>query len=191
MTTTIEQRYVGQVGTKIYDLHDRNERIEFVSKKWEKYICNMASKFRNSVSGYDDFLQEANLLIIKASDNWDPNRSKARFETYAFTCIRNGLIDFSTRTKGAVSVPSGSMQLEESKFKTLRLNENILDESTKNSIEYTDLLDIIESFEHFRIAKLYFIQRFTLEEIAKEIGESRSTVHRKIQEMKNELKDKL
>ena len=190
MTTTIDERYVGQVGSDIYDLHERDQRIKFACHKWEKYISNVAGKFRNSVSGYDDFLQEANLLIIKASDNWDVARSDARFETYVFTCVRNGLIDFSTRTRGAVSIPSGSLKLEESQVKTVRLNEEIEDERT-DIFEYVDMIDTIESLDHYQIGIMYFVEKQTLEDIATITGESRSTIHRRVHEMKSIIRKKL
>jgi RNA polymerase sigma factor (sigma-70 family) len=190
MTTTIDERYIGQIQSEIFDLHERDQRIEFARLKWEKYISNVASKFRNSVSGYDDFLQEANFLIIKAADAWNPTRSEARFETYAYTCIRNGLIDFSTRTKGAVSIPSGSLKLDESNVKTVRLNDEIEDQ--RNDVfAYADIIDTIESFDHVRIGIMYFVEKRTLEEIAELVGESRSTVHRRVQDMKTLIRSKV
>ncbi len=190
MKTIVNERYVVEFEGRTYDLHNRQERISFGMAKWEKMIHGMAAKHRNSVLGYEDFVQEANLIIINAADRWIADRGA--FDTFCYECIKNGLIDASTRTRHAVSVPSGSFKLAggEGGIRTTRLNEEIPDESG-DAYEVIDIVDTIHNFDHFRVGQMYFVEKRTMEEISEMTGISRSKVGRMITQMKNLIQKRL
>lgn len=179
-----------KIDDQIFNLKNINERIEFAQKKWEKYICNFASKHKNAVCGYEDFIQEANLIIVKSAKTWDPQKSSASFENYTYTCLHNGLIDASTRSGNAVVVPSGSLKIAD--VKSSRLTSDIED-IRGNTFEYIDLVDIISSLDFTRreVGKMYFIEKKTIIEIAKKLGESKSSIHRRVNSLKKILRNKL
>lgn len=186
----IKDRFKVKFADETYDLHDREQRIEYGMKKWEKMIHGLACKYQNSVSGYDDFVQEALLIIIKAADGWIPERGN--FHTFLFECIKNGIIDTSTRTRHAVSVPSGSFKLAngEHGMRTIRLNEDLPDESG-NVYEHIDICDTIDNFDKYRVGNMYFVEHRTMGEISKFTGISVSTLHRMITEMRRLIQTRL
>lgn len=172
----------------VYPLNTRDERITFGIKKWSGYIKGFANRFKNPVSGFEDFVQEANLIIINASDSWDPEKGK--FSTYVRTCLHTRLIDFSTRNRGAVSIPSGSIKPDGAKNIRVSLSEDALPE-IHDPIEYADWMDELESFEHFSIGYMYLVEGRTLEEISEATGIPASTAQRRISEMRNLIAEKI
>ena len=175
---------------KQFDLNDREQRIFFAQQKHARFINLKAGRFHSPACGYEDFEQEANLIICKAADDWDPNKSDAKFSSYVFSCLRNGLTDLSTRNQGAASVPSGSYLKETNHSKTFQLEEEILD-TNSHTLEEVDVDDLIESFEHKEIARLYFVEGMTLQEISNEVEESIATIARKIERIKEVIVSRL
>ncbi len=184
MTNSLEK-----IGGKTYNLQSREERIEYGIKKWEKMICGMAAKYKSTISDYDDIIQEAMLLIVNAADHWAPERGT--FGTFSHECIKNGIMDVFSRNLHAVVVPSGSLkQAKEDGIRTVRIHDDIADESG-DVFELFDLHDTIETFDHFRVGKMYFIEKLTMAEIADMTGISRSRIGRIILKMKQIIKNRL
>lgn len=174
---------------EVFNLKNREQRIEYGQKKWNRMIRKEASKYKNPVCSYEDFVQEAILMIINAADKWVPTRGK--FDTFVYECIKNRLMDVSTRSKYAMSIPSGSIHLSGPEQKTIRIREDEIPDTRFNAFENIDICDTIERFDHFRIGKMYFVESFTMKEISESTGISLSKIHRVINDMRRLLKSRL
>lgn len=179
MNKTLNEKLIGVTTNSTYDLTRRDERIAFAQDKWGEYITSYANRFKNAVSGYEDFVQEAALIIIKAADAWDPNKSEAKYESYVYSSLRNSLMDLSTRTRQGVAIPSGSIKLDQAKsVKTCKIKDDLCRQD--NNFNQIDILDLIHSCNDSKILLMYYQDGMTIQEIADELRESRSSIHRKL-----------
>lgn len=175
-----------------YDLSDRKQRIEYAIEKWTPRMNKLAIAFSNPVCDKEDLVQEAKMKIVKAADHWNPNHeSGTEWATYAFTAIKNAIIEAATRNSYAMSIPSGSIEaVNTSQYRAARLHDDVPDDRGDPK-EFLDIIDTLEEFDHFRVGQMYFVERRTMEEIADMTDISRSKVARIISRMKELLRSRL
>lgn len=177
---------------QVFDLDDREQRIDYAIKRWTPMINNMAGKFRNPVCDKEDLAQEARLRVVHAADLWNPDHdSGTSWETYAFRAIKNAIIDAAVRSSYAMAIPSGSMSsVNLNAMRAAKLTDEVPDDRG-DPYEFLDLLDTLEEFDHYRVGELYFVERRTINEISELTGISRSKVGRTISRMKELLQARL
>jgi RNA polymerase sigma factor (sigma-70 family) len=180
-------------GGEVYDLSDRNDRIAYAIKKWTPRMNKLAAAFSNPICDRDDLVQEAKLKIVNAADKWDPEHdSGTAWESYAFTAIKNAILEAATRNNYAMTIPSGSVGGLKNKklLRTAKLTDDLPDERG-DPREFLDIVDTLETFDHYRVGHMYFIERRTMHEIAELTNISRSKVARYITRMKELLRARL
>jgi RNA polymerase sigma factor (sigma-70 family) len=147
--------------------------------EWEKLIDSIVVNFTN-LEDIDDLRQEAWLEIIKASDQFDPNRG-VKFSTLACTYIRNKMlakIASSTRRNGIKNI-----------------EDHEIEESVNDYVESCDLIetvfDKVDSEKNARLLYDYFLEDNTLKTIASKENVSSQAINMRIHKLLDVLKVRL
>src|SRR6185436_21192536 len=74
---------------------------------WKPLINKLAFRFRNTISSYDDLVNEGIVSLISAIDTYNPE--KCNREGYIKTKIVAGIYKTAMESSFALSVPSGSV----------------------------------------------------------------------------------
>lgn len=171
---------------KRYDLDNRDQRIAYAMVRWAPFIERMSRNYENSVADREDFTQEAMMAIVRAADAYDPSRG--RFETFMYSCIRNQILDASARTRYVASIPSGSAKDADLRsLSPVRLSDEVPDQDSEGMYEAIDLTEGLRHFDRNRMGMMYFVEGYTMQEIADSVGCSLSTVSRVI----NQIRDRM
>ncbi|MBQ8193138.1 MAG: sigma-70 family RNA polymerase sigma factor [Bacilli bacterium] len=105
----------------LYSAGEKNEdAINILYQKYEKTIYAKATKYNNSYSTFDDFLNEAKLIFYDAIENY---KDSTKFSTYLNKCLDYRLLNYK-------------ISLERNKYKILNDAKSINDE--KN--EYLEII---------------------------------------------------
>lgn len=177
---------------EVFDLEDREQRIDYAIKRWSPMINSMAYRFSNPVCDKDDLVQEAKLRVVHAADLWNPDHSSGTsWETYVFRAIKNAIIDAAVRNNYAMAIPSGSMSsVNLNAMRAAKLTDEVPDDRG-DPREFMEIIDTLEEFDHYRVGEMYFVERRTIKEISELTDISRSTVARIISRMKELLRTRL
>ena len=165
-------------------------------EKWTPFIKKMSKKYANTIASPEDLENEGILGIIKAIKQYDPDKSN--LNSFIHQCVSCNIILYSLKNAYPVSCPPSTLLVNN----TIKIREqNILTRSihiesendprltTSNSLdEQVILLDLIEKFDEFGIAKKYLIDGYTCKEIAELLRISCSHVWKTIDRVKKELR---
>ena len=67
------------------------ELFHILIKRYQPYINSTALSLSTAKSEIEDLVQEGNVALFSAVRGFSPNR--ASFKTFAFTCIKNAMLD--------------------------------------------------------------------------------------------------
>lgn len=157
----------------MYASHE--EEVEIV-KKFEKMVWSIAYKiyrrheWSHSLGEIEDFAQEGFIGLIKAIRHFDPNQEKAKFSTYAYTCIYRrifnmaqyaGLISISRSAHEAMMKSKEEREKDETWDKLVRSAQQarrLVSISTTN-FNYKHPLDarLAERFKKRKASKYEFV----------------------------------
>ncbi|MDR0986383.1 MAG: sigma-70 family RNA polymerase sigma factor [Ruminococcus sp.] len=83
---------------------DGGNAAEIICGRYLKYVTSICKKFSSPLSPqFDDLLQEALVTLFSAVHSYDPSKG-AKFKTYAYSCIRNRLVNVVKSTQTAVDI---------------------------------------------------------------------------------------
>jgi DNA-directed RNA polymerase specialized sigma24 family protein len=124
----------------------------------QKLIQKWAHIYVNAYLGdFDDMIQEASMVYLKACNKYNPKRGK--FTTLLFAMLRNTFFDM--------------LRVKKKQFDTLSLDES------KNQVI---LLTLPNNDYYFDGEIMTFLYRgLTVSQIAKELNVDRSTVYRRLE----------
>jgi RNA polymerase sporulation-specific sigma factor len=84
--------------------HKDDEAREELIISYRPLVFWLAQKFQVVPSSYPDLVQEGMLALIKAVDNFEPER-QLKFTTYAFYRIKGQMVNFLQRSEAKAPVP--------------------------------------------------------------------------------------
>jgi len=148
-------------------------------KDLEPLIYSVLHKthFWNVFPSYrDDFLQEGRMAIQKAIEGYN-KKSKVKLSTYAYVLIRNAVYDYANKMKLHYQ------------YKTLPLNENILDNGKEINLEAAYIVEEMRDSPYYEWLRDYFIYEDSQREIAKRYKTNQQNVSRIIVEFREQMKE--
>lgn len=175
-----------------------NNTMEYI-EKWQPFIKKLSYKYQNTIASQEDLENEGIIGLLKALKEHDPSRAK--LNTFIYQCISCSIIIASLKNAHPISYPAGTI-LSNNKVKESAYN------STMNSVhiesddderwsnkdyfeEYLSLLDSINKFDSKDIAKMYFIDGCTCQEIANKLKMSCSQVWKKVDHVREVLRKEI
>lgn len=127
----------------------------------------------------DDFLQEGRLAILDAYKHFKTGKG-ASFPTYAHTIVRNRIFTYIR----------GLKWLKDEVDYELNPDHIDLTYDMKPLTLYDTLVDEINAHEHKNALKLYFLDEYTQDEVAKKTGMSQQWVYTTISNFRNDMRIK-
>lgn len=127
----------------------------------------------------EDFLQEGRIAVLYALDNWDKTR-KAQFTTFATLVIRSKLFSYYYKMKW----------YQNESFSELNDERHEKSYDMKPLTLYDTLIEEMEKDENATALKLFYIDEYTQDEVAKMVGMSQQWVGNIVIKFKKEMRKK-
>jgi RNA polymerase sigma factor (sigma-70 family) len=116
------------------------------------------------------------MAIQKAIEGYN-KKSKVKLSTYAYVLIRNAVYDYANKMKLHYQ------------YKTLPLNENILDNGKEINLEAAYIVEEMRDSPYYEWLRDYFIYEDSQREIAKRYKTNQQNVSRIIVEFREQMKE--
>jgi len=136
--------------------------------------------FWNKFPSYrEDFLQEGRLAVLYALDNWD-KKYKTQFTTYATLVIKSKIYTFYNKMKW----------YQNESFNELEDEKHEKSYGMKPLTLYDTLVEEMEKDENGNTLKLFYIDEYTQDEVAKMVGMSQQWVGNVVLKFKKDMRKK-
>ena len=133
--------------------------------KYYKLITKWAHIYTGAFLGeYDDMLQEASMVYLRACDTY--NKDMSKFSTFLYTLLRNNFYDMIRKRDREPMV--------------LSLDEEVGTTEDGEVVTHLDFLESQDKFFHGEIMQMLY-KGMNITDIANHLGVNRSTVYRRLE----------
>jgi RNA polymerase sigma factor (sigma-70 family) len=157
-----------KIDKELLDKAIENKDTEAVLSQCNSIIHFYINKYgfnRRFPSWVDDFEQEGKIALLKALNDWDKNR--AGFLTYAHYLVRNAVISSFRKMKWANN-ENDYNEFEDEKYSK--------EYGMKPLTMYETLVEEMEKDVNGNVLKLFYLDDYTQDEVAKMVGMSQQWV---------------